>query len=132
MLTRYAVFAWLGYEQEGGLDDLQSLHDDFEEAKAAATELVTRPKSYAEGHLPNFDVAQVGDLNLLGQQDAVVLRLLRHDPPQRDGDCPYCSCPGAELEHDVVQVTDDQGELVEIYDVVDCPRCKMRLWSDQC
>lgn len=52
--------------------------------------------------------------------------------PADGGPCPKCGCPDEHLEHDVVHVNDDDGELAEVYSVVDCPRCHLRIWTDQC
>lgn len=41
-------------------------------------------------------------------------------------DCPYCNLPNSELDYDVV--VDDYGN---IHDVVDCPRCKNRLFYEE-
>lgn len=44
-------------------------------------------------------------------------------PWQEPNNCPYCNLPNSELFYDLVE--DDDGNK---YDVVDCPRCKNRLF----
>jgi len=44
---------------------------------------------------------------------------------QEPNDCPYCGLPNSELDYDLVE--EDDGSK---HDVVDCPRCKSRLFYE--
>lgn len=44
---------------------------------------------------------------------------------QEPNDCPYCNLPNSELDYDFVE--EDDGSK---HDVVDCPRCKSRLFYE--
>lgn len=44
---------------------------------------------------------------------------------QEPNDCPYCNLPNSKLEYDLVE--EDDGNK---HDVVDCPRCKNRLFYE--
>ncbi len=45
---------------------------------------------------------------------------------EEPNDCPYCNLPNSELDYDLVEENDGSK-----HDVVDCPRCKNRLFYEE-